>query len=152
VDALRMQFRTVKVERDPRCPACGTRQLRDLVDHEQLCGAGPPARVEAVPTITAAALADRRRRGDPLDLVDVREQREWEIARIDGATLAPLSSLAAAMGSLDPSREVVVYCETGVRSARAVRQLQEAGFRRVWSLEGGIRRWSEEIDPSVPRY
>jgi adenylyltransferase/sulfurtransferase len=84
--------------------------------------------------------------------VDVREPHEWDIGRIEGARLAPLSSFAEALRSLDSARDVVVYCKSGVRSAKAVRQLRAAGFRRVWNLEGGILRWSEEIDPTVPRY
>ncbi len=155
VDALRMQFRTVKLRRDPRCPACGTREIQALVDYEELCGIRGAEEVESVngvPTITPAELDARRRRGDELDLVDVREPNEWEIGRIEGARLAPLSSFAEALSSIDSARDVVVYCKVGARSAKAVRQLQAAGFRRVWNLAGGINRWSEEIDPTVPRY
>jgi adenylyltransferase/sulfurtransferase len=153
VDALRMQFRTVKLRKDPRCPACGTREIRQLVDYEQFCGIrGQAEEADAVPTISAAELHARRSRGDDLDLVDVREPHEWEIGRISGARLTPLSSFAEALRTIDSARDVVVYCKSGVRSAKAVRQLQAAGYRRVWNLAGGILRWSEEIDPSVPRY
>jgi adenylyltransferase/sulfurtransferase len=154
VDALRMQFRTVKLRRDPRCPACGTREIKALVDYEQFCGVrgAEEEPVNGVPTITPAELHARLRRGDDLDLVDVREPNEWEIGRIEGARLAPLSSFAEALSSIDSARDVVVYCKVGARSARAVRQLQAAGFRRVWNLAGGINRWSEEIDPTVPLY
>jgi molybdopterin/thiamine biosynthesis adenylyltransferase/rhodanese-related sulfurtransferase len=153
VDALGMQLRTVRLRRDPRCPACGTRELRALVDYEEFCGIrGGPAQPEAVPAMTVAELDARRRRGEPLDLVDVRERHEWEIARIEGARLAPLSSFADALTSFDGARDVVVYCRSGVRSAKAVRELRAAGVSRVWNLEGGILRWAEEIDPSVPRY
>ena len=153
VDALRMQFRTLKVRKDPRCPACVTRELKALVDYEQFCGIrGLPDEAEGVPTITPAELDERRSRGDDLDLLDVRETHEWEIGRIEGARLAPLSSFAEALSSIDSARDVVVYCKSGVRSAKAVRQLQAAGYRRVWNLAGGILRWSEEVDPTVPRY
>jgi molybdopterin/thiamine biosynthesis adenylyltransferase/rhodanese-related sulfurtransferase len=153
VDALRMQFRTVKLRRDPRCPACGTREIQALVDYEQFCGIrGVEEEVNGVPVIAPAELEARLRRKDDVDLVDVREPAEWAIGRIEGARLAPLSTFADALRTLDSARDVVVYCKTGVRSARAVRQLQAAGFRRVWNLEGGIIRWSEEIDPTVPRY
>jgi adenylyltransferase/sulfurtransferase len=94
----------------------------------------------------------RRRRGEPLDLVDVREVHEWEIGRIEGARLAPLSRFADALKTFDSAQDVVLYCRSGVRSAKAVKVLQEAGFRRVWNLDGGILAWSEEIDPTVPRY
>jgi adenylyltransferase/sulfurtransferase len=153
VDALRMEFRSVKLRKDPRCPACGTRELRALVDYEQFCGIrGLEDPAEGVPVIEPAELEARLRRKEELDLVDVREPGEWEIGRIDGARLAPLSSFADALRTLDSARDVVVYCKSGVRSAKAVRQLQAAGFRRVWNLAGGILRWSEEIDPTVPRY
>ena len=153
VDALRMEFRTVKLRKDPRCPACGTREITRLIDYQQFCGIRGGAEETAdLPALTPAELDARRRRGDDLDVIDVREPHEWEIGRIDGARLAPLSSFAEALHTLDSARHLVVYCKSGGRSARAVRQLQAAGFRRVWNLSGGILRWSEEVDPSVPRY
>jgi adenylyltransferase/sulfurtransferase len=153
VDALRMQFRALKLRRNPACPACGTREIDRLVDYEQFCGVrGEEEPTNGVPSITPAELDRRRRRGDAIDLVDVREPNEWEIGRIEGARLAPLSSFAEALRTLDSARDVVVYCKSGVRSARVVQQLHAAGFRHVWNLTGGILRWSQEVDPSVPRY
>jgi adenylyltransferase/sulfurtransferase len=153
VDALGMQFRTVKLRKDPRCPACGTREIRALIDYQQFCGIHPGEDETAgVPTLTVGELDARRRRGEPLDLVDVREVHEWEIGRIEGARLAPLSRFADALKTFDSAQDVVLYCRSGVRSAKAVKVLQEAGFRRVWNLDGGILAWSEEIDPTVPRY
>jgi adenylyltransferase/sulfurtransferase len=153
VDALAMQFRTVKLRKDPRCPACGTREIRALIDYQQFCGIHPGEDETAgVPTLTVGELDARRRRGEPLDLVDVREVHEWEIGRIEGARLAPLSRFADALKTFDSAQDVVLYCRSGVRSAKAVKVLQEAGFRRVWTLDGGILAWSEEIDPTVPRY
>jgi adenylyltransferase/sulfurtransferase len=153
VDALSMSFRTVKLRKDPRCPACGTRELKALVDYEQFCGIrGQPDETEGVPAITPKELAARLAKGDPLDLVDVREPHEWDICRIDGARLAPLSSFAGALRTLDSARDVVLYCRSGVRSAKALKQLQAAGFKRVWNLTGGILRWSDDVDPSVPKY
>jgi sulfur-carrier protein adenylyltransferase/sulfurtransferase len=153
VDAAQMQFRTVKLRKDPRCPACGTREIKALIDYQQFCGIHPGEdEAKGVPAITVADLDERRRKGDDLDLVDVREAHEWDIGRIEGARLAPLSRFADALRTFDSARDVVVYCRSGQRSAKAVKALQEAGFRRVWNLEGGILRWSEEIDPTVPRY
>jgi sulfur-carrier protein adenylyltransferase/sulfurtransferase len=153
VDALRMQFRTVKLRKDPRCPACGTREITKLIDYQQFCGIGGHEEDgKDLPVITPRELDEKRRRGDDLDLVDVREPHEWDIGRIEGARLAPLSSFAEALRTIDSARDVVVYCKSGVRSAKAVRQLQAAGFKRVWNLAGGILRWSDEVDPSVPRY
>jgi sulfur-carrier protein adenylyltransferase/sulfurtransferase len=152
VDALSMQFRTLQLRRDPRCPACGTRQITELVDYQQFCGGSAAEEVDGIPALTPTDLAARLGRGDDIDLLDVREPHEWEICRIEGARLTPFSSFAEALRTIDSARDAVLYCKVGERSAKAVRQLQEAGFRRVWNLAGGIRRWSEEVDPSVPRY
>jgi adenylyltransferase/sulfurtransferase len=149
VDALRMQFRMLRFERDPSCPACGTRTLKTLIDYDAFCGIAPP---DATAEITPRELADRIAGGTRPVLIDVREPREWELARIEGAQLIPLGTLEAAMGSLDRTADIVVYCKTGARSAKAMEQLRAAGFARVRNLAGGIRRWSDEIDPSVPRY
>ncbi|HEU5184049.1 MAG TPA: molybdopterin-synthase adenylyltransferase MoeB [Gemmatimonadaceae bacterium] len=155
VDALTVRFHTVKLRRDPSCPACGTRAIRELVDYEEFCGirqAEAQQLADAVPEITPVELAERRRRGDDLDLIDVREPHEWEIAHIPGARLIPLATVADAALTLDRSRDIVVHCKGGIRSAKAVRQLRAAGFSRVWNLSGGITRWSEDVDPSTPRY
>ncbi|HEU4563030.1 MAG TPA: molybdopterin-synthase adenylyltransferase MoeB [Gemmatimonadaceae bacterium] len=153
VDALRMQFRTLALRRDPECPACGTRELRELIDYEEFCGIRRAAAAAAtVAEIEPAALARRLAAGEPIDLVDVREPHEWEIARIAGARLVPLGELGDALATFDRTRDVVLYCKSGARSARAVRQLQSLGVDRVWSLAGGVSRWSDEVDPTVPKY
>jgi adenylyltransferase/sulfurtransferase len=156
VDTLGPTFRTIELRRDPECPACGTRELRELVDYERFCGLPPHGTTVApdddVPTITPLELAERLRRGDELTVVDVREPHEWEIAHIDGARLIPLGTLAGSLPSLDRDAELVVHCKSGARSATAVRQLREAGFTRVSSLAGGILRWSDDVDPSVAKY
>ncbi|HJU68344.1 MAG TPA: molybdopterin-synthase adenylyltransferase MoeB [Gemmatimonadaceae bacterium] len=153
VDALSSRFHTVRLRRDPQCAACGTRQIRELIDYDQFCGARETeATADAVPEVTPVELAARLRRGDDIDLIDVREPHEWEIARIPGAQLVPLSAVGDAIATLDPEREIVVHCKGGVRSAKAARQLRAAGFTRVWSLAGGITRWSTDVDPSTPRY
>ena len=155
VDALRAQFRTLKLQRDPECPACGTHELKELIDYEEFCGlrkAAAEARANAVPEISPSELATRLARGDDVDLIDVREPHEWEIARIPGARLIPLGTLAEALPTLDRTREIVVHCKGGGRSARAVRQLLDAGFVSVTNLAGGITRWSEDVDPGVAKY
>jgi adenylyltransferase/sulfurtransferase len=155
VDALRMEMRTLTLRRDPGCPACGTREITTLIDYEEFCGVRAEERrlaASAVPEITPAELAGRLTRGDDLDLIDVREPHEWEIARIPGARLVPLGTLIEAFPTLDSARELVLYCKSGARSASAVRQLLSAGYRKVASLAGGIARWSDEVDPTIPRY
>jgi adenylyltransferase/sulfurtransferase len=150
VDALRMQFRTLRLERDPECPACGTRTLQTLIDYEAFCGIRGGE--DAVPEIAPHELAARFAAGDRPLLLDVREPREWELARIEGARLVPLGTLAGAIPSLNREAEIVVMCKSGVRSANAARQLRDAGFRRVLNLAGGIKRWSADVDPRVPTY
>lgn len=155
VDALRMHFRTIQLRRDPECPACGTRELTALIDYEELCR--PSSRHDgirsaAVREITPRELSKRLRRGDAIDLIDVREPYEWRIARIDGARLIPLGRIGASVAELTGDRDIVLYCHHGMRSLAAGEQLVAQGFDRVWNLSGGIERWSEEVDASVPTY
>lgn len=155
VDALRMNFRTIQLRRDPTCPACGTRELTALIDYDEFCGVRP-LRPEAAPVgvqdVMPAELADRLRRRDAIDLIDVREPYEWRIARIEGARLIPLAQLGAKLGELDRGRDIVLYCHHGFRSLTAGEFLVAQGFTRVWNLSGGIDRWSAEVDPSVATY
>ncbi len=145
IDALTMETRTVEFGRDPECPACGTRTITHLIDYDQFCGTpSRTAMVQAVEEITPIALAARLARGDDVDLIDVREPQEAAVDSIAGARLIPLGSLGGVIGSLDASREIVVLCRSGVRSAQAARQLQAAGFTRVRSLAGGMMRWAED--------
>ena len=154
VNSLDAEFRAVRVRRDPKCPACGTRELRTLVDYDQFCATsgGNGAGLDAIPQIEPRELAIRRASGEAIQLVDVREPHEWEIGRIEGATLIPLHRLKDGARSLDPTRPTAVYCKSGSRSALATRDLLDAGFRRVWSVSGGILRWSREVDADVPEY
>jgi adenylyltransferase/sulfurtransferase len=89
---------------------------------------------------------------EPLELIDVREPFEYEIARIDGAKLIPLGEITERLGELNRERPIVVHCHSGTRSAQAARLLQQRGFGNVYNLEGGIDAWSDQIDPSVPKY
>ena len=153
IDTLTMQFRTLKLRKDPTCPACGTHEIRELIDYDQFCGVGASApAVDESDDITPTELAARIRRGDDFDLIDVREPHEWSIARIPGARLIPLGTIGEAIGTLNPAREIVVHCKMGGRSAKAAKQLRDAGFTRVRNLAGGITRWSDEVDPKVPKY
>ena len=91
-------------------------------------------------------------RGDKFVLLDVREPYEWDICRIPGARLIPLGQLPARLSELDSADDIVLQCKSGMRSAKALHLLQEAGFGKLANLEGGIAAWAEHIDPSVPRY
>jgi rhodanese-related sulfurtransferase len=103
-------------------------------------------------TITPAEFAARRERGEAPRLVDVREPGEFELARVEGAELLPMSSFFRWYESLEREEEIVVMCHHGVRSAMVCMALARAGFKRLYNLAGGIDRWSEEVDPAVPRY
>ncbi len=152
VDALRMQFRTLKLQRDPACPACGTRTLRELIDYEDFCGLRAVHSGPGVPEVTPAELVAWRARGDAIDLVDVREPGEWALGHLAGARHVPLGTLSNALETFAPDRTTVLYCKGGTRSAQAARILQEGGFTKVWSLTGGILRWRTEVDPTLPNY
>jgi adenylyltransferase/sulfurtransferase len=156
VDALHWRLRIVRVQRDPSCPACGTRTITDLTDAVQLCAAPADDALDAifaaVPEIEPAALSARLASGEALDIVDVREPHEFAIARIEGARLIPLASLESRLNELSPDREIIVHCKAGGRSAQAVKRLRAAGFKRVFNLAGGIQRWSHDVDPKVPIY
>ncbi len=152
IDALGARWRTVRVARNPLCPACGTRTLTELPDYNQFCGVSVTTAPDAVPEVTPREVADRLARGEPLLLLDVREPHEIPIAAYPNATLVPLGSLGDAIDGLPRDRDIVVACRSGARSARAVRQLQAAGLVRVWNLAGGILRWSDEVDPTLAKY
>lgn len=152
VDALGARQRTVKIKRDPTCPACGTRELQTLIDYDLFCGISNAPVELPVLEITPIELAAKLARKDDFDLLDVREPHEYAIAQIPGARLVPLGGLADAIPSLDRDRDIVIHCRSGARSAKAVRQLQAAGFTRVWNVVGGILRWSDDVDPSVAKY
>lgn len=157
VDALRMRFQRIALERDPQCPACGTRTITALQDYEAFCGVTPPADADphgadALPEMTPRELAARLARGDALALLDVREPWEHQVAQLPGARLVPMRTVPVAAATLDRDHEWVVACHHGVRSAAVGEWLRAHGFRRVWNLAGGIDRWSAEVDASVPRY
>jgi sulfur-carrier protein adenylyltransferase/sulfurtransferase len=151
VDALRMRFRTVTIERDPSCPACGTHEIDSLIDYEQFCAPATQSSLE-VDTILPNALSTLLNAGESVVVVDVREPYEWAIGRIPSARLMPLGTLPEAAVALDRDADIVVYCHHGARSEAAAYQLLDAGFRRVRNLTGGIDRWSRDVDPRVRRY
>lgn len=105
-----------------------------------------------IPTISVEALKALRDEKKPHLLLDVREQDEYDTARIEGATLIPLGELPQRVKELPRDKPVVVHCHHGGRSARAVGFLLQNGFKDVSNLAGGIDAWSERVDSSVPRY
>lgn len=147
VDALGMEFRTVRINRDPSCPMCGARTIRELIDYDAFCGTPTPsvgAPLE-ITMLTPLEVAAKRARGEAFDLLDVREPAEWEAGHVEGAELVPLGTLAEALAGRDRSRDVVVMCHSGARSARAAQQLTAAGFAQVANMAGGMVRWRDEV-------
>jgi adenylyltransferase/sulfurtransferase len=150
-DALSMSFRTLQLRRDPGCPTCGVAATPMLVDYDVLCAADTtmPDEVETISPRELSQLLDSKH---DVDLVDVREEYEWNIARIEGARLVPLGNISRELKSFDPNRKTVLYCKTGIRSDNAARMLMAAGISNVANLSGGIVRWSREVDPSLTMY
>jgi sulfur-carrier protein adenylyltransferase/sulfurtransferase len=157
-DALEMSFREMKLRKDPNCPVCGENPtVTELIDYQEFCGipqAQAAESVDELPEITVRELKERLDAGEEVAVLDVREPHEYEVANLEaqGAKLIPLGDLPNRLSELNQNDEVAVYCKTGGRSAKAVKILQDAGFGNVYNVEGGITAWSEEIDPSVPRY
>jgi molybdopterin/thiamine biosynthesis adenylyltransferase/rhodanese-related sulfurtransferase/molybdopterin converting factor small subunit len=151
-DALKLQFRELKLEKDPDCPVCGTHPtVTALIDYEAFCGIGAEPAYDGA-EITALDLKAEWDRSPDLLVIDVREPHEYEIAHIDGAALIPLSELPTRLGELDGHREIVTHCHHGARSLKALEILKAAGFSKVRSLRGGIDAWAVNVDPSLPRY
>jgi sulfur-carrier protein adenylyltransferase/sulfurtransferase len=156
-DALKLRFREFKIRKDPKCPICGDHPtIHELIDYDQFCGI-PQADAEAakemdVPTISATELRAKIDRKEKFVLVDVREPFEFEICNIPGSKLIPLGELPARLSELDSADDIVLHCKVGGRSAKALKVLQEAGFRKLSNLRGGITAWADEVDPSVPKY
>ncbi len=154
-DALAMRFRELKLRRNVDCPVCGDHPtIRELIDYEQFCGIPnqqhEPVAVEGdIDPVEVKAKIDR---GDPFVLIDVREPHEYQICKIPYAKLIPLGDLPKRVNELDSADEIVAHCKSGVRSAKAVDFLKQAGFRKVRNMKGGILAWSDKVDPSVPKY
>ena len=171
VDALGMNFRTLKLRKNPNCPACGTHEIKQLIDYDQFCGIEKPkdptgplevARdkavaeapvVDGIPQITVEDLKRKRDAGENFFLLDVREPHEYPIANL-GAPLIPVGQIEQRVGELAGHRndEVIVHCRSGSRSQKAALALKAAGFTNVSNLAGGVLAWADRIDPSMPKY
>lgn len=156
-DALKMKFREFKVRKDPKCPVCSENPtITELIDYDTFCGIPQAAAAEAaelpVPEITVEQLKAKQDAGEKFVLLDVREPYEYDIARIPGSKLIPLGELHSRLSELDTADEIVIHCKMGGRSAQAVRELQAAGFGKLWNVEGGITAWADRVDPTVAKY
>jgi adenylyltransferase/sulfurtransferase len=152
-DALSMRFRELKLRRNPDCPVCGDHPtVTELIDYEMFCGITPEPATFTSYEITPAEVDTWLHSDDPPFLLDVREPNEWEIGHLPDATRISVNELQGRLNELDTAREMVVYCRSGVRSGRAVDMLRAAGFRKVKNMTGGILRWADDVDASVPKY
>src|SRR6187402_1710598 len=169
IDTLSMGFRTLKLRKNPECPACGTHEIKGLIDYDQFCGIAPPTsvgplevsshgavaaagEVDGIPQVSVEDLQARMKKGDVF-VLDVREPHEAQIATL-GAPLIPVGSLESRLAELAPHKneEIFVHCKTGGRSQKAAQILKAAGFTRVSNVQGGITAWAERIDPTVAKY
>ena len=154
-NALDMKFRELKLRRDPQCPICGDHPtIKELIDYETFCGIVPePENVGNPDEVTVQDM--KKALDDPslnIKVVDVREPDEYEIAKVDGVPLLPLSQINERFTELDPNQQYYLHCKAGVRSMKALTFLRQQGFKYVKSVKGGITAWSDEIDRNVPRY
>lgn len=154
-DAWRMRFRELKLRKNPDCPVCGDHPtIKELIDYEEFCGITQQAETEpTMEEITATELKQRLDKGDDIQIIDVREPHEYEIGQIPNSKLIPLGQVLNRMNEIDPDREAVLHCKMGGRSAKAIDALKRAGFPgKLVNLQGGIAAWSNDVDPSVPKY
>ncbi|MDR3673898.1 MAG: molybdopterin-synthase adenylyltransferase MoeB [Acidobacteriota bacterium] len=155
-DALGMKFRELKLRKNPDCPICGThRTITKLVDYEQFCGIRGEEHIPVqtgIPEITPAEVKKKMDAHEPFVLIDVREPHEYQICSIPGSKLIPLGEVAKRMDELNSADEIVVHCKSGMRSAKAVDLLMKSGFLKIHNMKGGILAWSDQVDPSVPKY
>ena len=157
VDALAMRFRELKLRKNPECPVCGEHPtVTHLIDYDQFCGIKPQSQQEkavinGIPQMSVQELKQHLDAGDDLLVLDVREPYEYQIANI-GARLIPMNDVPRRLDEIDRNREIVVHCQIGGRSQRVAEYLKKNGYEKVSNLAGGIRAWSEQIDPSVPKY
>jgi adenylyltransferase/sulfurtransferase len=157
VDALNMRFRELKLRKNRECPVCGDHPtVTELIDYQNFCGIVPETPQEAnmkngIPQITVKELKRRIDAGEDVQLIDVREPYEYQIAQI-GGKLIPQNDVPQRLADIDRDREVVVHCKSGGRSQRIAEFLKQSGYPRVVNVAGGILAWSDEIDPKVPKY
>ncbi len=154
-NALDMKFRELKLRRDPACPVCGDHPtIKELIDYEVFCGIEPPSKENENPDeVTVQEM--KKALDDPklgIKVIDVREPFEYEIARIEGVPLLPMSELQNRFTELDPNTQYYLLCKVGARSHSAVEFLREQGFKYVKNVKGGTNAWSDEIDRNLPRY
>jgi molybdopterin/thiamine biosynthesis adenylyltransferase/rhodanese-related sulfurtransferase len=156
-DALEMEYRKIRVRKDPECPLCGKNPtITGLIDYDAFCGVVSDEAMEAAAgsTITATELKAKMDAGEGIYLVDVREPAEFEILQVPGATLIPKGDIlnGSALSQLPQDKEIVLYCKSGIRSAEALAAVKAAGLTNAVHVQGGVLAWQAQVDPSLPTY
>lgn len=159
-DALQMTFRELKLRKDPACPVCGPNAtIKELIDYEQFCGitrGGDPLETSGsdVVDITVEDLKKKLDGKEDFVFIDVREEFEYEIAKIEGAKLIPLGQIESRISELEEfkGKEIVAHCHHGGRSRKALELLSSKGFSNLKNVAGGIHEWAAQIDSSVAQY
>jgi adenylyltransferase/sulfurtransferase len=160
-DALEMDYRDVRVRKDPECAICGKNPtVTELIDYEAFCGAMSEEAADAARDSTISVrqlkdMLDARERGeDDFVLIDVREPNEYEIVAIPGSVLIPKGQFldGSALEALPQDKRVVLHCKSGGRSAEALAVVKGAGFADAVHVGGGVLAWVNQIDPSLPSY
>lgn len=154
-DAWKMRFRELKLKKNPLCPLCGENPtIKELIDYEEFCGLKQPVQETApIEEITVKELDELIKNDSEVQIIDVREPHEYEIAKIPNTKLIPLAQVVSRAKEIDPSRTAIIHCKGGVRSAKAIEALKQSGYTgRLLNLKGGITAWSDEVDSNVPKY
>ncbi|MFE2106458.1 adenylyltransferase/sulfurtransferase MoeZ [Kitasatospora sp. NPDC059463] len=156
-DALEMNYRQVKVRKDPNCAVCGENPtVTELIDYEAFCGVvSEEAQAAAAgSTITSKQLKQWQDEEEDIFLIDVREPGEYEIVNIPGAVLIPKNEflMGNALEQLPQDRKIVLHCKSGVRSAEVLAVVKSAGFANAVHLGGGVLGWVNQIEPHKPVY
>ena len=155
-NALDMKFRELNLRQDPQCPLCGENPtITGLIDYEMFCGITPELETPVQNPDEVTVNEMKKALEDPklgIKVIDVREPDEYQIARIDGVPLYPLSTLPQRFTELDPNHQYYIHCKSGVRSMKALKFLREQGFKYLKNVKGGITAWADEIDHNVPKY
>ncbi|MBN9614784.1 MAG: molybdenum cofactor biosynthesis protein MoeB [Acidobacteriales bacterium 59-55] len=171
VDALGMNFRTLKLRKNPECPVCSANPtLTELIDYDQFCGIEKPTSVgplevardkavadlpcvDGIPQISVETLKQKLDDKEDIFVLDVREPHEYQIVNI-GVPLIPLGEIERRAGELAEykDREIVIHCKSGNRSQKAALALKQLGFKKVTNVKGGITAWADRIDTSLPKY
>jgi adenylyltransferase/sulfurtransferase len=155
-NALEMKFRELRLRPDPQCPLCGENPtITKLIDYQQFCGIVPEPAVPMANPDEVTVQEMKRALDDPklgIKVIDVREPDEFQIARVNGVPLYPLSLLPQRFTELDPNQHLYIHCKSGARSMKALHFLRGQGFKYLKSVKGGINAWSDEIDHAVPKY